>query len=346
MEYHPLGVIGAIVPFNYPFHNVFNPLTAALFAGNAIVIKVSEHASWSASYYKRIVDAALEACGAPVDLVQIVTGYAEAGNAVVTGGTDKVIFVGSVGVGKHVIRASADTMTPTVMELGGKDAFIVCEDADYDQCLGTGLRGAFQSCGQNCTGAERFVIHSSLVDRWLKDTSSVVARMRQGAPCGGQGLVDVGAMCLPGLAEKVQELIDDAVAKGARVVIGGKLPATRSSGQYYPPTIITDVNPSMRIWHEETFGPTMVVIPFETDDEAIAIANDCPFGLGSSVFCKSQVRENPPRGHAMYLPCTVYHNVPVLRQRILSLQSDAYLFTFYRSYFIYTIIYIDRKSVV
>lgn len=176
VEYHALGVVGCIVPWNYPFHNVFNPLSAAVFAGNAIVIKVSEHAAWSTGYYGRIIREGLKAAGAPEDLVQIVTGYGEAGNALVTGGVDKVIFVGSTQIGKKVMEAAADKLIPVVLELGGKDAFIVCDDADLKQAVPTAMRGAFQSCGQNCAGAERFIVHAKVYDEFVAQVRSRATR--------------------------------------------------------------------------------------------------------------------------------------------------------------------------
>ncbi|EIE25874.1 ALDH-like protein [Coccomyxa subellipsoidea C-169] len=311
VEYHPVGVVGAIVPWNYPFHNVFNPLTAALFAGNGLVIKVSEHASWSSQYYGRIISAALQAVGAPVDLVQIVTGYAEAGNALVTGGVDKVIFVGSTGVGRAVLSAAAHTLTPVVLELGGKDAFIVCDDADLSQAssypcslltnhlcslqlrlaVPTALRGAFQSCGQNCAGAERFLVQAPVFDRFVDAAVGVARRLRQG-PALGDVPVDCGAMCMPGLADKVAHLVEEAVADGAKVLVGGHLVAHESGGQFYAPTVLVNVTPAMRIWREEVFGPVMVIVRFSDDDEAVRLANDCPFGLGSAVFSRSQRRAN------------------------------------------------------
>ena len=288
VEYHPVGVVGAIVPWNYPFHNIFNPLTAALFAGNGIVVKVSEHAAWSGAAYGRVIDAALAAAGAPAGLVQIVTGaagmgrgagledggrwtgarwwagkagagagaelpavvasqeetfpqaptltsspllalpcspapffprppgYAEAGSALVTSGVGKLIFVGSTGVGRKVMEAAAATLTPVVLELGGKDAFVVCGDADLGAVLPTALRGAFQSCGQNCAGAERFIVEESVHDEFVARAAEAVGRMRQG-PASGAALVDVGAMCMPGQAEAVHALVVDAVKHGAKV---------------------------------------------------------------------------------------------------------------------------------
>lgn len=292
VEYVPLGVVGAIVPFNYPFHNIYNPMLAAIFAGNGIVIKVSEHASWSALYYAEGIRKALDVAGAPPDLVQIVTGYGDAGHALVTSGVDKVIFVGSTEVGKKVMASAAETLTPVVLELGGKDAFIVCEDADLKVVVPTALRGAFQACGQNCMGAERFIVHEKVVDKFLDACMTAVMQMRVGAASESRK-VDFGSLCLPGLAEKVQGLVDDAVARGATVVTGGHIPSGESElskGQFYPPTILTGVTRDMRIWHEEVFGPVMSIVSFSTDEEAIALANDSDFGLGSSVFCASKGR--------------------------------------------------------
>lgn len=290
VEYVPLGVVGAIVPFNYPFHNIYNPMVAALFAGNGIVIKVSEHASWSALYYAQGIRTALDVAGAPPDLVQIVTGYGDAGHALVTSGSiDKVIFVGSTEVGKKVMASAAETLTPVVLELGGKDAFIVCEDADIKVVVPTALRGAFQACGQNCMGAERFIVHEKVVDAFLDACMTAVMQMRVGAASQDR-TVDFGSLCLPGLADKVQRLVDDAVARGATVVTGGSLPSKDSVGQFYPPTILTGVTRDMRIWQEEVFGPVMSIVSFRTDEEAIDLANDSDFGLGSSVFCASKGR--------------------------------------------------------
>lgn len=283
VEYHPVGVVGAIVPWNYPFHNVFNPLLAAVFSGNAIVIKVSEYASWSSSYFSRIISAALLATGAPLDLVQIVTGYGEVGNALVEGGVDKVIFVGSTSVGRKVMEAASKTLTPVVLELGGKDPFIVCDDADIEQAVSVGLRGVFQSCGQNCTNAERFIVHSEVYDRFCNDAADIVKRMRVSSPLLAKGSVDCGAICMPTHIAYLQELLDDAVKHGAQILAQATTPSS-TTGQYFPPTVLINLQPGMRIMQEETFGPVMCIIKFHSDKEAICIANDCEFGLGSNVW--------------------------------------------------------------
>jgi acyl-CoA reductase-like NAD-dependent aldehyde dehydrogenase len=187
------------------------------------------------------------------------------------------------------MEAAAANLTPVVLELGGKDAFIVCEDADLNQVLPTAMRGAFQSCGQNCAGAERFIVHERVHDEFVRRAAEATAALRQG-PASGPTPVDCGAMCMPGAAEAVQQLVDDAVRKGAKVMAGGVLPPKAAGGQFYPPTVLTGVTPAMRIWQEEVFGPVMAVVKFSGDDEAVAIANDCPFGLGSSVFSGSRRR--------------------------------------------------------
>ncbi|UPR01332.1 aldehyde dehydrogenase [Chloropicon primus] len=289
VEYHPLGVIGAIVPWNYPFHNILNPVTAAVFAGCGIVVKVSEYASWSSEYYERIIHAALDAVGASRDLVQVVHGFGTTGQALVKAkDVSKLIFVGSTGIGRKVLEAAAENLTPVVLELGGKDPVIVCDDANLNQLVPITLRATFQSCGQNCTGAERILVQEGIYDKFLDKVVPTVENMRQGAPL--DSLVDCGAMCMPKQASNVQALVDDAVLRGAKVLVGGKLKTSKSGGQYYPPTILVGVTKEMRIWNEEVFGPVMCVEKFSTDEEAVRLVNSNPFGLGSSIFSGSKAR--------------------------------------------------------
>jgi acyl-CoA reductase-like NAD-dependent aldehyde dehydrogenase len=289
VEYAPCGVVGAIVPWNYPVHNVLNPVSAALFAGNGIVIKVSEHAAWSSKFMNKLIAAALAAVAAPPNLVRIVTGYGDAGAALVSGGVDHCIFVGSTGVGRAVARGAAENLTPLTLELGGKDAFIVTDDADLDAAVATGLRGAFQSCGQNCAGAERFIVHVKVARTFAEAAASVARSLRQGNPLG-PAPVDAGAMCMPGAAAKVEALVRDAVAKGAELLAGGASTDDGEGGQYMQPTVLYGVTPAMALWREEVFGPVLAVTPAADDDEAVALANDCDFGLGSAVFAKSPAR--------------------------------------------------------
>lgn len=216
VDWTPLGVIGAIVPWNYPFHNVFNPVSAALFSGNAIVIKVSEYASWSINYYKRVIDACLDAVGAPRDLVQFVVGYGATGDALVRSGVDKVIFVGSPGVGVLVAKAAATNLTPVVLELGGKDPFVVCDDVDVDSIVQTACRGVWQNMGQNCAGPERFFVYEKVFDEFCDKVLAVLSKMQTGSSLGNP-YIDCGAICMGSRQMgHYQRLVEDAVSKGAR----------------------------------------------------------------------------------------------------------------------------------
>lgn len=261
VDYIPLGVIGAIVPWNYPFHNVFNPVSAALFSGNAIVIKVSEYASWSIRYYKAIIDGCLDAVGAPRDLVQFVVGYGATGSALVTSGVDKVIFVGSPGVGAMVAKTASDNLTPVVLELGGKDPFVVCDDADVQSIIQTACRGVWQNMGQNCAGPERFFVYEKVYDEFCDGVTQVVKQMKIG-PSLGDPEVDCGAICMgPRQMLHYQKLVDDAVIKGARVLAGGFIPDKDqlALGSFYPPTVLVDIPENAFIAQEEIFGPIMAV---------------------------------------------------------------------------------------
>jgi acyl-CoA reductase-like NAD-dependent aldehyde dehydrogenase len=290
VEYHPLGVLGIIAPWNYPFHNVYGHIISALFAGDAVVIKVSEHTSWSAGYYRDIVHAALRALGHSTDLVQIVTGFGDTGAALVEcADIDKIVFTGSAKVGKLVMRAASDRLCPVVLELGGKDAMVVFDDCDFAQIEHVSMRGTFQNAGQNCVGAERFFVQAGIYDRFCDTVAAQARGLRQGNPLGPAGSVDVGSMAMPGETDRIKALVDDAVARGARVLVGGKINASLP-GQYFEPTILADVDNTMRISQEEVFGPVMSIFRFGSEEEAIEMVNNCPFGLGSSVFSLDTAR--------------------------------------------------------
>lgn len=289
VEFYPLGVIGAIVSWNYPFHNIFNPMLAAVFSGNSIVIKISEHASWSGCFYFRIIQAALAAVGAPENLVDVITGFAETGEALVSS-ADKIIFVGSPGVGKMIMRKAADTLIPVTLELGGKDAFIVCEDVDVSHVAQIAVRAALQSSGQNCAGAERFYVHKDIYSSFVSQIVKIVKSISAGPPLAGR--YDMGAICLLEHADKLQNLVNDALDKGAEIVVRGSFGHLLEGAvdQYFPPTVLINVNHTMRLMQEEAFGPIMPIMKFSTDEEAVRLANDSRYGLGCAVFSGSQRR--------------------------------------------------------
>ncbi|XP_027165216.1 aldehyde dehydrogenase 22A1 isoform X1 [Coffea eugenioides] len=289
VEFYPLGVIGAIVSWNYPFHNIFNPMLAAVFSGNSIVIKVSENASWSGCFYMRIIQTALAAVGAPENLVEVITGFAETGEALVSA-VDKIIFVGSPGVGRMIMRKASDTLIPVTLELGGKDAFIVCEDVDVPHVAQVAARAALQSSGQNCAGAERFYVHKDVYSSFVAEVVKIVKSVAVGPPLAGK--YDMGAICMQEHSEKLQNLVNDAVQKGAEVVGRGSVGNIGEDAvdQYFPPTVIVNVNHSMKLMQEEAFGPVLPIMKFNSDEEAVKLANDSKYGLGCAVFSGSQHR--------------------------------------------------------
>ena len=290
VEYHPLGVVGVLCPWNFPFHNIFCPVIPALFAGNAVVVKVSEWTSWSAADFQAMFDDVLIATGHDKDLVQVITGAGETGQALVQSGVDKIFFTGSPGNGKKVMAAAAETLTPVVLELGGKDPMIICDDADLDQAVGTAMLGVFTACGQMCVAAERLYVFDGIYDEFVRRVAAKAGALRQGPPTedtGGQ--YDVGAMTMPRQLEILERQVGDAVHKGARALVGGKRHPTLK-GQFFQPTVLVDVDHSMSIVHEETFGPVMTIVRVRDEDEAVRLANDCAYGLGSSVFTKDARR--------------------------------------------------------
>jgi acyl-CoA reductase-like NAD-dependent aldehyde dehydrogenase len=288
IEYAPLGVIGVIAPWNYPLQNILGPTLPALMAGNAVLIKVSEWVAWSAARFQRIFDDALRAAGQPTDLVQIVNGYAKTGAALVSGGVDKVIFTGSLENGKRVLAEAARTLTPVVLELGGKDPLIVCDDADLEQAVHAALTGSFLNCGQNCLASERTLVFEGVYDEFARRVAEHARALRQGEPLGAN-IVDCGAIVSPLQLALIEEQVEDALAHGARLLAGGAR-VLSERGQYFAPTVLANVTEDMRIAQEETFGPVMLLMRVRDEQDALRVANGTAFGLGATVLTKDPRR--------------------------------------------------------
>lgn len=295
VEYTPMGVIGVIVPWNYPVHNVFSHVVTALMAGNGALVKVSEFASYSAEWMESEFRRIIARRGWNPDLVQIVTGYAETGQALVESGVEKILFIGSPAVGSKVMQAAAKNLTPVVLELGGKDAFIVFDDCEFDQMLDVAIRGAFINLGQNCVAAERYYVQAGIYDKFIAAVQAKMAMLRQGpsvlpedrkTPGAVDRTCDFGAMTMPAQVAIVQELVEDAKRSGARVIFGGKRPDAPDckDGLYWMPTVLADVTHDMKIANEECFGPVMTIIKFNTEEQVLAMANCTRYGLGGSIF--------------------------------------------------------------
>ena len=291
IEYHPLGVIGVICPWNFPLQNILGPTIPALMAGNAVVIKVSEWVAWSAPRFQAMFDEILAATGHSADLVRIVNGYAETGVALCESGIDKIVFTGSNPNGRRVAAQCARTLTPVVLELGGKDAMIVCEDANLEQAVHAAFAGTFISSGQMCLAAERVMVVDKVHDAFVAKAVALASQLRQGPPLSG-AITDVGAMTMPHQLEIVEQLVSDALARGAKAAVGGKRGNGGKGGQgsFFSPTVLTGVTSEMRIANEETFGPVLCIFRVADEEAAVALANSTEYGLGSTVFCTDHAR--------------------------------------------------------
>lgn len=284
--YEPMGVVAVLVSWNYPFHNAIGPAISALMSGNGIIIKCSEYVAWSSKYYESIIKTCLSAHGYNPDLVQFVSGFADVGEEIVKCGVKHVTFIGSPGVGKLVQKNAADHLVPCVLELGGKDCAILLKDTDLVQAIPVLMRGVFQNCGQNCIGIERIIVAEEIYDKVVDEMDSRISKLRQGSVLvDGEG-VDCGAMTMGNQFEKLEGLVQEAVSRGARLLRGGKRyhHPSHKHGQYFEPTLLVDVTPDMAIANNEAFAPIMVIMKHQGPDDAVRIANECPYGLGSSVF--------------------------------------------------------------
>ncbi|KIM25862.1 hypothetical protein M408DRAFT_17106 [Serendipita vermifera MAFF 305830] len=296
--YEPLGVVAAIVSWNYPFHNALSPIMAGLFAGNAVVIKCSEQVLWSSTWFVSAVQECLRACDLPADLVQLVCCYPSEANALTMSPHVKhITFIGSETVGRKVLQAASIHLTPVTLELGGKDPCIIMPETDLKKFADIWMRGAFQNAGQNCIGIERFIVHASQHKELVKIFAERTKKLRFGpalveASQEGHYVapVDCGAMISRNRFTDLERVIQDAEDEGAQVVVGGKAwkhPYV-DEGMYFEGTVVANVTPRMEIAQQELFAPIVTVMPYQTVEDAISIANGTRYGLGASVFGPTQ----------------------------------------------------------
>ncbi|MGV9949383.1 aldehyde dehydrogenase family protein [Rhodococcus aetherivorans] len=277
IQYEPYGVVGVISPWNYPLFAPIAPIASALAAGNAVVLKPSEYATAVA---RDLVDAFHRANpGLNPGVLSLATGQGETGAALVASGIDKLEFTGSPRTGRIIGKACAETFTPVVMECGGKDALVVAADADVSKAADAAAWGGFSNGGQTCVGVERVYVHQSIATEFI---AALTDRLI-GAHSGVSGNCTYGPMTLEAQTDIVYRHVDEAVAGGAQTPLGAM---ERINGRLIDPIILVNADENSPAVQEETFGPTVTVKVVESIEEAIALANGTPFGLGASVFSR------------------------------------------------------------
>lgn len=282
----PFGVVGAIVPFNWPPIHTAGKIAPAIVVGNTLVLKPPEQAPLTVLRMIELINEVL-----PPDVVSVVPGRGPTGSALAAHPlVRKLSFTGAPTTGVVVTKTTADNLTPTVMELGGKNALVVFEDADLDDALASAVAGGYYNAGQACTAASRLVVQRTVHDELVARLAAAVTRLRVGA--GSDPTTHVGPVVTRAQQRRVLDYVDVGVAEGATVAAQGSLPEdpALADGFWVAPTLFTDVTPEMRIAVEEIFGPVVVVIPFDTEAEAVEIANGTEFGLVASVYTADMER--------------------------------------------------------
>lgn len=281
----PLGVVSVISPWNVPLVLTSRPMSFALAAGNTVVLKPSEETP----YCGGLLFAELaEEAGLPPGVLNVITcsreTVAEVGDEMIENPDVKgIVFTGSSAVGRQIAARAGAHLKKCCIELGGKDALIVCDDADMERAVGSASFGSFMHQGQICMSVEKLLVQENIYDEFMSKFSARAAKLKVGPTSDKDNVI--GPLINDKQAAKVKDQIDDALAKGAQAVVGGGV-----DGRFVEPTVLTGITPEMKVYREETFGPVVPVIPYRTDDEAVAIANDTEYGLSSGVITQDENR--------------------------------------------------------
>jgi acyl-CoA reductase-like NAD-dependent aldehyde dehydrogenase len=276
-EFHPHGVVAIISPWNYPFAIPIAQIVPALVTGNAVFLKPSELTPGTGA----LIGELIEQAKFPPGLVQILQGGGELGAAIVDVAPDKVFFTGSVATGRRIAESCGQKLIPSVLELGGKDAMIVLADANLETASSAAIWGGFTNCGQACLSVERIYVEQHVAERFIQLCVEKTRELRVGPPSDPD--VEIGPMIRLRQVEKIEEQLRDAIERGAEILSGG-IRRPDLGPNFFQPTVVTRVNHSIQLMRDETFGPVIAIQTVASADEAIALANDSPFGLSASVW--------------------------------------------------------------
>ena len=280
VEYLPYGVVGVLGPWNYPVHTPMGSISYALAAGNAVVFKPSEFTpaigAWLVDSFAEVVP--------EQPVFTLVTGFGETGNALCTAGVDKLAFTGSTATGKKVMAACSASLTPVVIECGGKDALIVAADADLDAAVEATVWGGLSNAGQTCAGVERVYAVEDVYDDFVARVTAEAKKVH----AGPDAAANYGPITMPSQLEVIRSHITDALADGGRAVVGG---VDSVQAPFVQPVVLVDVPETSAAVREETFGPTITIAKVRDTDEAVARANASKYGLGAAVFSAKHGRE-------------------------------------------------------
>jgi acyl-CoA reductase-like NAD-dependent aldehyde dehydrogenase len=283
LVYEPVGVVGIISSWNYPLAIPLSQIIPAVAAGNAIACKTSDFTPQCGALIEKL----FADTGFPKNLVTVIQGGGEVGQALIDAAPDKIMFTGSVATGRRVAEACAKKLIPSVLELGGKDAMIVLADANLEVAASAAVWGSYTNCGQVCLSVERLFVEQAIEDKFLALCVEKTKKLRLGPGC--DPATDVGPLIRPQHVQRMSDLVNDAVARGARVLCGGK-PRPELGANFFGPTVIAGVNSSMKLFQEETFGPILAMQTVKDAEEAIASANDSTFALAASVWTSDAKR--------------------------------------------------------
>ncbi len=277
----PIGVVFAITPWNFPSSMIVRKIAPALAAGCTVVVKTPSSTPYSALAFAKLVEEAK----IPAGVFNVITGDAKiiGKEASTNPKVRKISFTGSTPTGKKLMEQSASTMKRLSMELGGNAPFIIFDDVDLNSIMPTAIACKFRNAGQTCICANRFFVHKSIYDQFIATYAEEIKKMNIGN--GLDDNIQIGPMINEAAVEKVDALVADALEKGAKLVLGGKRHALGKN--FYEPTLLSGLTADMRIFKEEIFGPVAAVMPFETEEEVISLANDCSLGLAAYVMTNS-----------------------------------------------------------